>query len=312
MSDVVIFELNNRNKPHWGHGHHHFDAALHCGVMKALRSLWPDDDASKGIGTGTLFHAFMELHYRGLDFAPDEVNFIGSYNEEHRIEAVRLAEWYIPRFPNYELGRTVGTEMWLPEPPEAFAKPNKAQLVLRKRVLDAFGIEYCAILDTVHKLNKRDLQRIKHTRGITLEEPGIYLCDHKTEARDGFQDRLLNSRQFTGAMALWNLCRPAEPCRGMLVNVVVKTKEIWNALLFIPPPEAADIEALKYRLSIGKEFLERLYMNDANCFPYIGRPCDQILNGQCDRTPHTIKRVEAELTRRRKTFLQVVKESENG
>lgn len=275
-----------------GKGHHYWDGILACGACHTLNELakannQPTTFDGLAVEIGFLFHAFMELYYTYTAFEPSDVQIIGKYDEQARVEAERLIRWYMVTFPNWELGRVLGAEVMLP--PENFDDDAL--------IREFFNVEYTALLDLVVKISKRDQKRIASTRDVEIPRSGIWLVDHKTEARDDFHDRLIYSRQFTGQMLLWDLCHPKTPCEGVLINVVVKAKEIWSRLLVIDKPTEEEKAGLLHRLERAAWLHKNTptWVNDRNCFPYSNRPCLHFSTEQCDRSPITSARLEQEL-----------------
>lgn len=292
---ILKLDLESRHKPHWGHGHYHWDAILKCGAMATMNKLEPPEEEQKQLELGSLFHGFMELYFTHKQgFEPADVEVSGYSNEAWRLEAESYARFFMEDFEPNCFGRVMGVERWLPHTEPGEFLPKQAS-----KITEFFGVDYCAVLDLVVKLTANDVKRLEvvHARsGLRLPGPGYYAVDHKTEGRDGFLDRLLNERQFVGQHALWNICNPKTPLQGVLVNVIVKVTKPWQRTLFVPPPDDVAIEGLLGSLAraarLGRD--EPTWINDRNCFTY-NRPCVHFAEGRCDRSPRTAMRLEQKL-----------------
>ena len=217
----------------------------------------------------------MEIYFANqIGFDPSDVTFEGPYDEVARLEAERLFKWYQQEHSFDEFGK----------------------VEVEKTLKGSFdNIPYTTRLDLlVPNLTKQRIARSPRLSQLDLQ-PGPYILDHKTESRDGFEDRLVNSRQFVGQQLLYEQVTGTQ-ARGVLVNVVVKVKAPWQRLLFIPPPERADRLAFKTRLERATKILreEPYWTNDRACFGYFS-PCQHWLEGRCDRSPLTTKRLQERL-----------------
>jgi hypothetical protein len=233
----------------------------------------PKDEGSQ---IGILGHSFLELYYKGVDFQTPAVQFVQEnkgaidVDEKCRIEAERVFRAYRARFSATELGQVVGVEKQLEGP----------------KIENAVGISpFTARIDLAVKVNEKVAGEQKKRFGMDLS-PGYYLVDHKFLKSQGQNtvDEYLLAHQGTAYQLAWNAEFPKYECKGMIMNLLLKTKACEVVRFLVPPPSRAAIESLKYTLKLAyiyKTEHERT-KNTKHCVSWRG-VCRYYLTGECKR-----------------------------
>lgn len=232
---------------------------------------------SGALAVGSLFHAFMELHYRDNLSEFQGVEFVGkSVDEKAVIEALRLAYAYTDHFKGERLGKVIEVESEYP------VDNYQAGIIC-----GAVGIEpYTFKLDMVVKLTKADCKRFEKTRDLVLE-PGYYLWDHKTERgrSQTMVDRFMNSLQFTAYQIAWQAINPKLKLKGLLVNIIFKTKVPGFFTLHVPYPRRSQVKVLDsffqtVQRVLDDDWLKQAPNPEACFFPGL---CSHFVSDRCSR-----------------------------
>lgn len=238
----------------------------------------------KALVTGTVTHGFMELYYklamknirRALQLNTVAVSFVDDagdpldVDEEAKLEGERIFRAYRMQYPPEELGEIVEVE----------------QRYEGKDIEEAVDCSpFTFKPDMVIKVDKFQAKLLFATRRIKIE-PGYWLVDHKTDGGREWADQMFMDRvQFTAYMIAWQARYPRRSVKGLLVNVLPKTKVPEFRTVVVPYPNAkrADImhnflwQAQQRRKLAFERSLAKA--NISHCYAY--GPCDFI--STCDR-----------------------------
>lgn len=237
------------------------------------------DDSDYSI-VGRLFHKLME-HY-ALDSFPDvAVEHESLVENLEYAEALRLYQGFREHYPTSDFGEVVGAEVQLPR--------NELEA---KLVRETYGYDATGRLDLVSYLDADACDFVRQTRKLPLPGPGVYIWDHKVKSQRSkllFYEWML-APQFAWYPMLWDLLNPERPCRGVIVNGIVRHKtldpEKSFPTLFIEKPDVYAQEMVKSIFASGQKILKDLgpdFANPAHCFDW-HRVCPFLENGSCDRT----------------------------
>lgn len=261
-----------------GRGISHFQKIVECPRKARLdRETFeqsPEIHMSGAADIGTLFHAFMDLYHNGdgVKLVTQDVVFVGPENitvtvdPEARLDAERLFRAYQDRFSATYLGKVSSVELQLSALIPGLPK----------------GLTCRIDMDTV--LNQSHCRRIEKTSGIKLA-PGRYLVDHKTTRAlmGNTVESYQNSHQATLYQLMYKHCFPQRKLKGMLFNVIVKTKQPRFILIPVEYPGRSAVESLK-RFLTGAAKFEHDFVDWANSgacfFPY---SCRHFESGACNR-----------------------------
>lgn len=221
-----------------------------------------------------MLHAFCELYYTGHEFDEGEIIFMPDQQHQYYLEACRVWGQYKEKFRPDEWGEILAIEEVIDSP----------------EVADLLGVpKYTTKADVVCRLGERECSNFRdHFKCKFDIEPGVYGVDHKflksTPSNLGY--KYPNSLQFVGYQLAWNLTHPEQPLSGWITNITIKTKETKHFRMFIPPPNAGEIKALRNNLRYWN-FIKENYPTQTNaqedyCFGFI-EPCYWWTNGICDR-----------------------------
>jgi hypothetical protein len=240
-------------------------------------------EENTGATVGSIVHMLMELYYsrgKSKPFDTVAIRYVqdsgqpANISEEARLEAERLFRAYRLEYPPDEVGTVLGIE----EPIENNSAVDEAVGIA------PFSMRY----DLKTRLNARQAKRLKATRRLSLR-PGTYLWDHKTDKfrRANLIDYYTYSLQFTAYILGHNAMYPKAPVNGLIVNDMIKTKEVGFMSLFIPVPTKKRIAALHRYLYNAKlnSIEQRDEPNADRCFDW-NKTCPHFVGvgGTCDRT----------------------------
>lgn len=262
-----------------GSGHksgiHYYERLTRCPRQARLgeeANLVSEHDISPNpaFQTGTLYHALVELYYRGtkslgaVQFTTDDGTEI-TPDAKCLAEAQRLFRAYRSTFNRSELGQPVSIEEKFPQ--------NEDQ---KKAILDTLGVPQLTIMpDMVTKITQPQL--------VGLENPpegglvaGYYLVDHKTAARRT-DKRILErqlSLQFAVYQAVWNAIFPEKTLSGCLVRVAYKQKVPIFETIYIEPVDSVGLEVVRNFFAGALHMLESMpdWANGSVCKGQWG-PC---------------------------------------
>lgn len=251
-----------------------------------------EDTDSLGSGAlqiGTIAHALLARYYDSQDqrWAASAIKYTSTstVDPECRREAERIFKAYRIRFPPNELGKVVGVEYSLPE------KVNSEwnfETVQARTVGEAVGIyPYSCQIDLAVDIKAKDVKRLRATRKLHLTKPGLYLVDHKTASSYGnaAMEKYIHDVQFTAYMMAWNAAYPEKQCKGMLVNVLIKTKEPRFETILVPPPNKKSKAIVRKIANRASIYIKNNYQapNPDRCFDW-GRSCKYLRSGECQRS----------------------------
>lgn len=227
------------------------------------------------------------------------------YPEEIVAEGDRIAKAYAVKFTPQELGTVVAVEKTLPcEPPEVITEENRSDELIERwegfeadvlGVSDRLGLGRIPLTcrsDLVVRLTKDDCDRIYETRAVETT-PGLWIVDHKTAARrDSLgAEKWAHDIQMSLNFLLWNACHDlwpgecSEPCVGVLVNTIYKTKEVGFETFVVRPTGdqcKAALGAVKLAARIRTDPTLREAPNPTRCFQYF-EMCRFLQTAQCRR-----------------------------
>jgi len=242
-------------------------------ILKAQQVTSEDDDA-QAVDIGAAFHKILEHYYGGT---LDNVAF--NTDLPSVVEALRLFAGYRERFPPTEFGRVVGCEVDF-----LFSESDS---------YSPFGIKpFSGRIDMVVEPDEIACARLGdfNKRNLALPGPGVYLLDTKTMGakRKNLDWEYNNSMQFHAYMMAWNTLHSDTPCRGFIVNGVVRHKQLKDASFFskfIPPPTPEQQQAVRAHLQFA-QILRNAHGDDfknrTQCFSW-GRICPHFTSGACKR-----------------------------
>ena len=234
------------------------------------------------LNVGTIFHALLALYYR-VGTQTWETTAVkltttgGLIDEDARLEAERIFRAYRLKFTPKELGKVIAVEHLLEG---------------RDITEDSKLPEYTARPDLVVSVTKRDADRVKITRWITIK-PGYWLVDHKSAAAvtPELVEYYFNSLQMILYQRAWTARNAKKyPLQGALISITTKEKEPSFFTVVVPKNNAP-------RLAIANEFARQVQIkwadestrwakNASLCLPYgprNGRICNLLLDGKCKR-----------------------------
>ena len=271
-----------------GFGFHYWKAFGECPRRATLDILARGDDdstSSSAFGTevGSYAHGFLDLYYScGRQFDASTVDFDPPPTQGVFDEACRLYEWYSDKFGATELGRVVATERAFP-----FEGDDSQRIAIEHAV----GVSpFTFRPDLEVEIDEPAAALIGMTRNFDVE-PGKYLVDHKfyQSQKQTLAAAMLNSLQFTAYQLARNAAIPNDPVRGLIANIVIKTKEPRSVSFVVPPPKRRDIDALREALQFWKWIRDNRpdtpNPQEEYCFGY--RPCKWWTESVCDRTAMT-------------------------
>jgi hypothetical protein len=269
-------------------GFHYWKGYGECPRRATLNVLARADEVAGesdvfGIAVGTYSHAFMDLYYTlGRQFDASTVDFDPPPSQAVWDEACRLYEWYSDRFPAWELGRVVATERGFP------FEGDDAQRIAIEHAIGIAPFTFKPDLEV--ELDEVAAVHLGTSRNFDIE-PGKYLVDHKfyQSQKQTLAAAMLNSLQFTAYQVARNAALPNDPVRGLIANVVIKTKEPRNVCFVVPPPKRRDVDALREALSFWKWIRDNRpdtpNPQEEYCFGF--KPCKWWTETVCDRTAMT-------------------------
>lgn len=211
----------------------------------------PKIDATKGMFVGSAFACFMEM-YRGgdidethrLELEVDEEVY-GEVDESWKTEALRIITWYRENNEPHDMGKTLGTEVYL-----ELKRPD--------------GLRYTGAVDAI--VDTTDIH-IPHPL-IGSPEPGIWLVDDKTvntfyqPVARYYRNRLQFA--YYGMLAKHS----GYDIKGTLVNIVIKAKTPQRYVLCVPLKEAQMARTLSM---LNKA--HTILFNDALCMAADNSEC---------------------------------------
>lgn len=261
-----------------GRGISYYSTAARCPRRAKLDATLTGASAGHDAAVGTIGHGGLELFYKGeLDWetatSTDTTWMVDEPFMDAMPEAIRLMRAYLRRFPERDFwGEVVGAEVSLPE--EAKASFVKA----------FFMVDLTARLDLVVRVKEEHLTRILDRTGLQLT-PGIYIIDHKFKTRrdNNLIETYTLSAQFTAYPPLWDLHHPAEPCQGMIANVIVGNKEPAFQQALVQPPDETRLTGLRNWLIAAEALAGTDFPNWTSCKDF-NRVCGHYSSGLCNRT----------------------------
>jgi len=248
------------------------ELALGCARRAQLRQEEDEQQnrhLSGSLGTGTILHALMAAYYSGKATSVVKIGFTEgtTYDEEARIEAERLFSAYRVEHKPDEFGEVIGVEVDISESPA---------------VEVAVGIApFTARLDLVVKMDAATCRRLSYLGQL---QPGIYIVDHKTTAymTAASYERYARDLQFIAYQVAYNaMCSPST-CKGLIVNVLTKTKTPEVVRILVPPPTTVDRAILAVVTNQARQKRTSNAPNPDRCFDY-NSVCPFLTNGRCFR-----------------------------
>lgn len=232
-----------------------------------------DADHSLATLTGTLVHALLRVYYTKGHFEIVKVKW-KNFDLTHPLflqaetRAFNVFREYRMRFSPIELGKVL-----------------HAELGFKIRNENVIGcVPFTGRIDLIVKLNKRDCNRLKVTRGIDLE-PGIYIVDHKTGGGiyPNTLERLSLGLQPAAYMYAYEFTTKKK-VKGFLVNFMTTTRDPKFHTIVIPRPGVLARERL-FSVTRSREMdrwpkFELSRANVSRCFDY-NSVCSHWVNARC-------------------------------
>jgi hypothetical protein len=215
--------------------------------------------------TGTIFHGFQDIaatrkdntyQTSAIEFTDEGADFDGS-EEACRQQAEEMFGAHRARYKLDYLGEIVESEYDIPQ-----TEAQKEAIIAAE--WNRTHIDITCRIDRVLKINRNKIRRIFNEFGMMLSEPGGYLHDFKTGSH-----RWAQSYRTEIAPRLYQLLYNAThkvPCRGMIVEVVEKTRQARSLPIFIPPPNETVTKIVAQHL-YDAHIVREMVMEDSNPHP---------------------------------------------
>ncbi len=266
------------------HGLHHYMGWAQCprkAVLdaEAAEAKVANSATNSATNVGSIAHAYLE-HYYGPTHGESShaLQFSGHVAGDPDVsEAERLFRAYRKKFPRDELGLVLGVEVELP-----------GELPAKERILNSIGIyPFTCKIDLVTEIDAKQAAHLKTTRDSDIE-PGIYVIDHKTAGRrmkNEPEKWMHHKLQMKTIQLMWNACNPDRPCKGALVNLIYRRKEVGFETVVVPPVDSLAARQVQVFFSGIAELQRTLYdwPNFLACYSSYGTVCRYYETAQCRR-----------------------------
>lgn len=228
-----------------------------------------------GKHVGVALHLMLEHYHKSgvteFDFQLDEMGLEDVINEAFRV-FVNYTGHYSPN----AFGRVEAAELHI---------PNDCPKETPTQILAMFAVELTGRLDMVVELTDSEAADLSQAANINLPGAGYYIIDHKSKGKNDKElvNEYMYSDQFVAYPAIWTAAFPHKPCRGTIVNTIIRHKKMSADsffLTYVPPPSIGDISALSMHLIRTEEALRRDVRNRSACIGRYG-VCGYRLSGVC-------------------------------